>query len=142
MSKEGVILVEFEHYDPLFESEDELQHYGVLGMKWGVRKDPSKAYGKAVKKRNKLQQKAVDTNFKSAKLRKKAFKKQSRATSEKQAEKARKLEYKANKYALKSAKLQKKGQKWVKAMDKTFRGYKIQSLPDGSYRVTGVDDED
>lgn len=32
----------------------EIKHYGVLGMKWGVRHDPVKAYAKAVKKRDKL----------------------------------------------------------------------------------------
>lgn len=105
-----------------------LAHYGVLGMKWGVRKNPSKAYTKAVKKKEMLERKSVRYNLKSAKLRSKALKKSTKATSEKQYQKARKLEFKANKLAIRSAKYQKKGLKWVKAMDKTFRGYDIKSL--------------
>lgn len=38
--------------------EEYLAHYGVLGMKWGVRKDPRKAYARATKKYNKLEKKA------------------------------------------------------------------------------------
>ena len=33
---------------------NELQHYGVLGMKWGVKRNPTKAYIKASKKRDRL----------------------------------------------------------------------------------------
>lgn len=36
---------------------NELTHYGVLGMKWGVRKDPVKAHAKASKKLRKLDKK-------------------------------------------------------------------------------------
>lgn len=38
--------------------DNELMHYGVKGMKWGVRRNPSKAYFKAYKKKIKLEQRA------------------------------------------------------------------------------------
>lgn len=106
----------------------ELQHYGVLGMKWGVRKNPTKAYNKADKKKKKLEAKSAKYAVKSAKLRSKSLKKSVRATSERQYKKARKLEFESNKLNLKSAKLQKKGLKWTKAMEKTFAGYDIKRL--------------
>ena len=34
--------------------DDELLHYGVLGMKWGVRKGRSKTISKAYKNREKV----------------------------------------------------------------------------------------
>ena len=37
--------------------ENELRHYGVLGMKWGVRRNSSKTYAKASKKLSKLDKK-------------------------------------------------------------------------------------
>ena len=38
--------------------EEYLAHYGVLGMKWGVRHNPQRAYTKSTKKYNKLEKKA------------------------------------------------------------------------------------
>lgn len=38
--------------------DNELMHYGVLGMKWGIRRDRGRAYTKAKKKMDKLDQKA------------------------------------------------------------------------------------
>lgn len=35
-----------------------LEHYGVLGMKWGVHKNPSKTYSKATDKLDKIAKKA------------------------------------------------------------------------------------
>ena len=101
----------------------ELYHYGVLGMKWGIRKNPSRAYTKAVRKKAKLEDRALDARTKAAKA---ARKSRSFLRSDEQ------RDYqsdKATKLNLKSAKLEKKAHKIQKAMDKVFAEYSIERLP-------------
>lgn len=58
-----------------------LEHYGVLGMKWGVRKNPDKAYAKAGRKLERLDTKVSKLSAKGAKREQKSLKKQRRASS-------------------------------------------------------------
>lgn len=45
-----------------------LEHYGVLGMKWGVRKNPTKTLQKSVKRLSKIQRKETKYRVKGTKL--------------------------------------------------------------------------
>lgn len=95
-------------------SDNELMHYGVRGMKWGVRRDPTKAYERASKKMAKLNNKVEKTTekfYKNAHVHftdfgvaaeRKARRKMDRATS--------------------------KAMQWKKAMDKEFSNTKLTSL--------------
>lgn len=120
---------------------NQLIHYGVLGMKWGVRKNPSKAYARAAKKKNRLETESAKTGLKGAKLQVKATKLTTRAITDRQMKKAMKFQLKANKLNLQSEKLRSKGLKWTAQMDKVFKDYKVERNSDGSYSVTKINDE-
>lgn len=113
---------------------DQLAHYGVLGMKWGVRKNPTKAYNRAIQKKNKLENEYAKANLKSAKLQVKASKQMARATTKAKAQKAQKTQFKAVKLNLRSSKLQNKSLRWSKQIEKTFSDYDIRRVTDSEIR--------
>lgn len=134
---------------------NELYHYGVLGMKWGIQKNASKAYGKASTKMNKLNSKVnkakakiekaeIQTNsggaYKYKKYQAKADKNRSKLFPN--YKKADKYQAKANMHKpvsskaemkLAKAKLEhyraiEKAKKWEKSMNKAFKNTDVNLL--------------
>jgi len=100
-------------------SEDELMHYGVIGMKWGVRRAQSKLAAN-----QRLEKKAIKYDKRAAKMAKKSAK----AHQENDLERSNKKAIKAAKYDIKAAKYAKKALKQDNELDRKRYTRKSEKL--------------
>lgn len=109
----------FEYYN----KDDYLAHYGVLGMRWGVRRDPQKAYSRASKKFKRLATKSDKALDKATKYNKKANNRKI-GSNKREAEIARRAYQKSKRNA-------KRAINWYEAMQKAFANQTVVSITPG-----------
>ena len=113
-------------------SDTELMHYGVKGMKWGIRRNPSKAYRKSVKKADHLNTLAANLDLRAkqanarmastlAKTYGHGLFRASNGTLTRVAKKA------ANRNRL-AANATRRAQRWEKKMRKAFKNVNVSQI--------------
>ena len=105
-------------------------HYGVLGMKWGVRKNPSKAFGQASQKADRLNRRVDRAVTKVSRKEKKLARVNKSYTGigfagVRDVGHASANYYKAQKKLLKR---QNKAKKWIDTMESTFANTKVTEI--------------
>lgn len=113
--------------------QDQLEHYGVLGMKWGVHKNPQKAVTLANKKLKKLDEKVKKSDKKASRKVEKAFESNAKAESAILFRgiknfKASGRSRKASKVIAKVQANKLKARKWAQSMDKVFSKVKVSNV--------------
>ena len=111
------------------ERNDELYHYGVLGMKWGVHRATRKAKNntKLINESNKYNIKSAKYNLKSTKRAAKDIGEGFATKSKKDVKRYLSANKRAAKYNLKSAKYKSKASKTSKTSDRKSTRYSVKS---------------
>lgn len=128
---------------------DVLEHYGIKGMKWGIRRTPEQLGHKTekLKKKNrvledrvsKIKVNAANYGAKAARLEQKSFVKETTATSDRALAKAKKIQYKANKFKIKEASVNKaaaKAERKILKNERLMKSYEmtIKGMQDGTIK--------
>lgn len=113
--------------------KDDIEHYGVVGMKWGVRKDPQRAHTRASQKLDKLDKKATKAASRISQKEAKSVAKQRKADTavlfrKSKARAADRSIGKAEKARYKYFERVEKAKNWYTKMENAFRDVKINQV--------------
>lgn len=110
--------------------DNELYHYGVKGMKWGIRKDPARAFEKATTYADKLKNRAAAADLKSSNYHAKTVKRMARPSfTDFGVAKERRMQKKDARLEVKAKRANNKAAKFERDMRETFKDVHIKSIP-------------